>query len=78
MSACHRYGGIFSKSIYCFSAFIARVLGVSDLNMFLIFLVAKPNINYSTRSIYLKVKNYSKPIYVSKNKLFFKINNLAR
>ena len=41
-------------------------------------LVAKPNINYSTRSIYLKVKNYSKPIYVSKNQLFFKINNLAR
>ena len=41
-------------------------------------LVVKPNINYSTRSIYLKVKNYSKPIYVSKNKLFFKINNLAR
>ena len=34
-------------------------------------LVAKPNINYSTRSIYLKVKNYSKPIYVSKNQFFF-------
>jgi len=41
-------------------------------------LVVKPNINYSTRSIYLKVKNYSKPIYVSKNQLFFKIDNLAR
>ena len=41
-------------------------------------LVAKPNINYSTRSIYLKVNKYSKPIYASKNKLFFKINNLAR
>jgi len=41
-------------------------------------LIAKPNVSYSTRSIYLKVKNYSKPLYVSKNKLFFEIDNLAR
>ena len=41
-------------------------------------LITKPNINYSTKSIYLKVKNYSKPKYFTKNELFFKINNLAR
>ena len=41
-------------------------------------LIAKPNIDCSTKDIYANVKKYSKSLYNNKNKLFFKKNYLAQ
>ena len=41
-------------------------------------LIAKPNINCSTKDIYSRVKKYSKSLYNKKNKLFFKNSYLKK
>ena len=41
-------------------------------------LIAKPNIDCSTKDIYANVKKYSKSLYNNKNKRFFKKNYLAQ
>ena len=40
-------------------------------------LIAKPNIDCSTKDIYANVRKYSKPLYNNKNKRFFKKSYLA-
>ena len=40
-------------------------------------LLVKPNINYSTKFIYSKVKKYSKQQYKTKNKVYFSKENLV-
>ena len=57
-------------------AFVNGKIGRLNKKINLHVLIVKPNIDYSTKYIYAKVKKYSKSIYTNKNKLFFTTRNL--
>tara|TARA_Y100000590_G_scaffold387307_1_gene460712 strand:- start:18 stop:866 length:849 start_codon:yes stop_codon:yes gene_type:complete len=55
-----------------------RKIGRINDNINFHVLIVKPNIDCSTKQIYLKVTEYSKPIYNKNNGFFFKLDNLIK